>query len=245
MNRTFESPSKTLLRTNPTNPNVAALARAAENEPVPDKWLTLGDATTLWRGTRHIDLAVDGYSAVLRLQPSDAVAYFHLGVAHCMRYESPHREAGDFRRAAESWQRALHLNPTHYIYRHRIEQYGPRLIKPYPFYDWAAQARREISVLADPSRAEFARPSQTFVTMAALQPPDPDGRITRDTGGLVRTSSVIVLATIRIGNAARIHLSFGLVGRAHWNNEVDPLRPWIKEPQGWSVDRQLLESPFV
>ena len=49
-----------------------------------------------------------------------------------------------FQRAIDAWGQALAIDPNHYIWRRRIQQYGPRLIKPYPFYDWVEQAAREI-----------------------------------------------------------------------------------------------------
>ena len=36
------------------------------------------------------------------------------------------------------------MDPSNYIWRRRLQQYGPRLDKPYPFYDWIETARREL-----------------------------------------------------------------------------------------------------
>jgi tetratricopeptide (TPR) repeat protein len=88
--------------------------------------------------------AIDAYTHALALDPSDKNSLFRLGVAYRMRHESTWRRNGDFQSAVESWGRALALDPNQYIWRRRIEQYGPRLTKPYAFYDWVEQAKAEI-----------------------------------------------------------------------------------------------------
>ena len=62
-------------------------------------------------------------------------------------------QAGDFQAAVDHWGAALRLNPNQYIYRRRIQQYGPRLTKPYPFYDWIKQARSDIAARGGTSLA--------------------------------------------------------------------------------------------
>jgi len=52
-----------------------------------------------------------------------------------MRYDSLRRREGDLQKALTSRQDAQDSNPNHYIWRRRIQQYGPRLDKPYPFYE--------------------------------------------------------------------------------------------------------------
>ena len=46
--------------------------------------------------------------------------------------------------AVDFWSMALQEDPNQYIYRRRIQQYGARLGKPYPFYDWVESAQAEI-----------------------------------------------------------------------------------------------------
>lgn len=55
---------------------------------------------------------------------------FRLGVAYRARYDSLLRQPGDFRKAVEHWERALALDANQYIWRRRIQQYGPRFDKP-------------------------------------------------------------------------------------------------------------------
>lgn len=60
--------------------------------------------------------------------------------------------------------KALDLVP--YIFRRRIQQYGPRLDKPYPFYDWVSEARAAVLARGEtpveprvePGGAELAAP---------------------------------------------------------------------------------------
>jgi hypothetical protein len=52
------------------------------------------------------------------------------------RYDSLLRQPGDFRKAVEHWERALALDSNQYTWRRRIQQYGPRLDKLHPYYDW-------------------------------------------------------------------------------------------------------------
>ena len=93
----------------------------------------------------RIDEAIEAYGQALDLDPGDGWTHFRLGVALRKRYDSPHRQPGDFQAAVDAWKGALDIDPNQYIWRRRIQQYGPRLDKPYPFYDWVPQAREEIA----------------------------------------------------------------------------------------------------
>ena len=127
--------------------------------------------------------------------------HFRLGVAFRKRYDSDYREASDFQRAVQHWKIALDLDPNQYIWRRRIQQYGPRLDKPYPFYDWVPQARAAIStrgetpleLAVEPRGAEFAKPLEHFETgVDPVEEPDPGGRIQRDEGQFVHAEATVV-----------------------------------------------------
>ena len=83
-------------------------------------------------------------------------------LSRALRVTAP--AAGRFRKAVEHWERALALDSNQYIWRRRIQQYGPRLDKPYPFYDWIPEARADIeargqspvTLAVEPAGAEFA-----------------------------------------------------------------------------------------
>jgi hypothetical protein len=117
---------------------------------------------------------------------------FRLGVAHRIRHESARRKPGDFQAAVDAWGPALALDPSQYIWRRRIEQYGPRLAKPYAFYDWIEQARAEIArrgeapipLTVEPYCSELAGPvREALAEAAAPVEPDPTGLIGRDKHG--------------------------------------------------------------
>jgi len=82
----------------------------------------------LWGGRAAITKAVEGFERAAR-GPADGATEFPLGVAYRARYDSPLRQPGDFRQAVEHWERALALDLNQYIWRRRIQQYGPRLDK--------------------------------------------------------------------------------------------------------------------
>ena len=68
----------------------------------------------------------NAYTQVLRVKPDDGDALFRLGVCHRMRYESERGLPTDFQRAVDLWSQAVSIDPNQYIWRRRIQQYGPR-----------------------------------------------------------------------------------------------------------------------
>jgi hypothetical protein len=241
-------------------PDPTAMRRAAEarRDRDADAWRAAGDALALWGGLARVDGAVDAYTHAVRLAPSDKDAWFRLGVAYRMRHESAGRRPGDFQAAVDAWSRALELDPNRYIWRRRIEQYGPRLAKPYPFYDWVERARSEITgrgeepvpLGEEPSGSELAGPARDVgvgvaVEVAAAVEPDPDGRIHRDSQRLIEAEVVVIPRRVRPGGAARVHLSFrpNAAHTGHWNNESTPLRVWVAGADGWTIAPRRLEAP--
>ncbi|MGJ8655173.1 MAG: hypothetical protein ACSHX6_01880 [Akkermansiaceae bacterium] len=165
--------------------------------------------------------------------PKNAPAHFSLGVAYRMRFDSDKRQPSDFSQAILHWQTALDLNPNQYIWRRRIQQYGPRLDKPYSFYDWVTTARQELiargetptPLIAEPSGAEFATPSRASKNTATpdkinLKHPDPENKITQDTEGLVTSSTVTVLSTNKKKSAIRVHLKLQPAPNTTWTNDA-------------------------
>lgn len=227
-------------------PASADVSRPADEAPL-EAWKEYGRQLFLWRPESAMDDAIRAFERVLARTPQDGPAHFRLGVAYRARYDSAGRQAADFQNAVGHWERALAIDPNQYIWRRRIQQYGPRLDKPYPFYDWVPQARREIAargeepvpLAVEPGGAEFARPVKKFEEAADDGPePDPQGRIFRDHGELILAETVAVPFRIAPGSATRIHVIFrpNLDRKAHWNNEVDDLVLWVNPPVGWAVD---------
>ncbi len=212
------------------------------------------DALFLWGGQPELDLAIASYQRALEIDPRHGPTHFRLGVAYRQRYDSDTRRPDDFQRAVEHWGIALDINPNQYIWRRRIQQYGPRLDKPYPFYDWVETARQEIiargetpvALPVEPRGAEIASPSKHFAGDSTdVSSPDPDGRIRRDEKGFIQAELTLVPSKLAAGASGRVHAVFrpnaGI--KAHWNNEVDDLMFWIEPPPGWQVDHRRLSFP--
>ena len=209
--------------------------------------LVAGTQKFLWGGEIGLSEAVTDFERLVRDEPQDAVAHFRLGVSYRARYDSPSRESSDFAQAVRHWGAALGLNPNQYIWRRRIQQYGPRLDKPYSFYDWVRQARSELAdrglppapLVVEPGGAEFAYPVAEFEQEKATEKnPDPEGRIYRDVDRLITLEAVAVPDRIKAGESVRIHLTLrpDSKRRVHWNNEVDDLLVWVEAGEGWLLD---------
>lgn len=227
-------------------PNLEQMRRKAQSE-APEDMRRVADALVLWGGSDGLDEAIQLYQDILERKPEDALTHFRLGVAFRKRYDSSQEQAGDFANAVQHWKTALDIDPNQYIWRRRIQQYGPRLDKPYPFYDWIHQAREEIKnrgdepvfLAVEPGGAEFAAPAEQFSVGEDAEEPDPNGRIYRD-DGLIKIETVVVPHTDR-DSSAMGHVIFkpNDSRKAHWNNEVEDLRVWVEPPQGWFVERKL------
>jgi hypothetical protein len=197
--------------------------------------------------------AVTHYEQAAAARPGDPWTHFRLGVVLRARHDSLGRRPDDFQRASARWTRALELAPNNYIFRRRIQQYGPLLDKPYPFYDWIAQARSAIrerggtpvELATEPHGSELAGRNHEPGRRAGGQPPDPEGRILRDRGELVRVTPAAVPARIPAGGAARIHIDLRPKGEAHWNNAAGESVIWLRASSGCALDRRRvsLEGP--
>jgi hypothetical protein len=236
----------------PVAPDLAGLAAGARGGTF-DRLRAYADALVMWAGAERLNEAIVSYERAAAIRQADGFTRFRLGVAYRKRYDSAERQPTDFQRAVEAWSRALEIDPNQYIFRRRIQQFGPRLSKPYPFYDWVPVARREIAargeravpLAIEPGDGEYAAPLKTFETAAATMAPDPEGRILRDAGEFIEVETVVVPSVLPPGGSARVHVTFRprLAVKAHWNNEVDGLAFWIGVPDGWAVDRQSQVLP--
>jgi hypothetical protein len=233
------------------SPNLEALTRAAARG-TSEAWRELAAALTQFGGHERLPEAVDAWERARKLEPEHGYTEFRLGVARRMLYDSPAGQPDDFARAVQAWGRAMKIDPNQYIWRRRVQQYGPRLNKPYPFYDWVGQARGEIeqrgekphALRVEPSGAELTRPARSFdASTDAQQPPDPEGRIHRDEGKLIAVHAMTAPSVIRPGESTRVHLEFRTNTKieAHWNNEAKGMVVWVEPPKGWSVDRRRID----
>ena len=232
----------------PESPNINKLRKATENGAA-DSWRAFGQALVNWGGVDHIDEAIDAFTQAVQIDPRHGLTEFQLGVAYRQRFDSAHRQPGDFQKAVDHWGEALAIDPNQYIWRRRIQQYGPRLMKPYPFYDWVPKARDEIivrgqtpsSLIVEPGGAEFAHRAKSFIADDTVRnEPESASRIHRDKEGFILTEATVVPGAVNPGTAVRVHLSFSPNEKikAHWNNEAEPMQLWVNVPMGWEIDRQ-------
>ena len=213
-----------------------------------------GDFEFLWGGNGRVDRAILAYRQALSGGEENAATMFRLGVAYRQRYDSDRRQADDFTRAIVHWSRALELNPNQYIWRRRIQQYGPRLAKPYSFYDWIHEARKDVEdrgelpvrLKVEPGGAEFASPSQSFAAAQSEANPDPDEKIHQDSDRLIRIESTAVPGCVRPGEAVRVHVLLrpDKTRNAHWNNEAEDLILWAEAPEDWQIDNAFHRYPL-
>ena len=248
INRTFERPA-VLPPAKDLAPDLDALKKATRRDTV-SAWSTFADALVEWGGRKRIDESIQAYQRALQLKPGSGPLHFRRGVAYRKRYDTTFRQPGDFQRAVEEWNTALEIDPNQYIWRRRIQQYGPRLDKPYSFYDWITSARKEITargeipvrLAVEPSGAEFADSDKFFVaTPTNVKEPDPRGRIFRDTGQFIKVETVVVPNTRAQEVSQRVHVVFrpNRANKTHWNNEAGNFVFWVKAAEGWNVSSQL------
>ena len=188
---------------------------------------------------------------------------FKLGVAHRKVYDlGP--EAGDPRhleRAIYYWRRALERNPGNYIWRRRLQQYGPRLDKPYPFYDWVATARADLRkrgvdphpLRAEPSGAEIAKPAKS-ATAHTFVDPDPERHLPEDLTKVVQCRVLVVPHTKKPAHAMRVQLTLtpSSLHMAKWNDvpeaptiQMIPQAGWQASPPEIILHPDAKESPEV
>lgn len=184
------------------------------------------------------------------------VDQFRAGVALRMRFDGPQVRGTDLQGCIDAWFAALMGLPNQYIWRRRIQQWGPALDKPYAFYDWVADARAEVQergerpvTLRVPlSRAERALRSRSVpVPAGGAVEPDPDGRVTQDPGRLVRLEVAVALNTAAAGpririprGALRLHVVLRPRPGTSWPTDAAPPVLWLDPGEGW-----LLSSPRV
>jgi len=177
-------------------------------------------------------------------------------VARRLRYDSGARRPQDFQAAVDHWAHALSIDPNQYIWRRRIQQYGPRMDKPYPFYSWIDEARRDllargeepVPLLAELTPSERAEPLRGFAGAGdAGTEPDPEGKVHAD-DGLVSVETAVAFDTSRKEPVASVHVTFrpNPERRAHWNNEVAPMVVWFgtgETPSSWQLGTRWVEEP--
>lgn len=237
-----------------TGPNLTALRRHAEQSGSSDAWRELADALVFWSESFDINDAIEAYTQAIKINPQDGNAHFRLGVCYRIRYESEYQLPTDFQSAVDHWTKARQIEPNQYIWRRRIEQYGPRATKPYPFYDWIQTAAFDIRTRGEEPVELRVLPTSSEVTdpdrgpdneQLDTKPPDPQGRILRDQQLLVLTEVTVIPPSVKPGGTVRVHITHrpDEKQKAYWNNEAEPLTLWVDPPPGWKAQPQLLTAP--
>jgi len=162
----------------------------------------------------------------------------------------------DFEDAIHAWTRAIELAPRNYIYRRRLQQYGPRLEKPYAFYDWIATARKELlaagekpaALVLEPEGSEIAgrlRAKLADASSGSFKAPDPGGKLPRDEAGLVRVKAIAAPTSIYAGMPLRayVHLDPSGAKKAHFDPEAGGVTLWLELEDGLRAEKQRIEIP--
>ncbi len=252
LNRTFEKPAN-LPAVKDIAPDLGSLNQATR-QGTAEAWEAYANALAEWAGPERLGEAIEVYGHALRLEPEAGPHHFRLGVAYRKRYDSDLRQPEDFQKAIEQWSAALEIDPNQYIWRRRIQQYGPRLDKPYPFYDWVTTAQQEIAargetpepLSVEPAGAEIAHPEQVFAAATeTVKEPDPQGRILRDNGQFIKVETAVVPGTQADDVSYRIHVVFrpNPATKAHWNNEAGNMAFWVSPSAGWKVNQRFMTVP--
>jgi tetratricopeptide (TPR) repeat protein len=241
-----EVPAPILEKANVTPQHRKSELQASESV---EAFINLGDAILLCNRNPDFAEVINHYQSAAKIDPKRADILFRLGVTYRMRYDSENRQQHDFANASEYWTQALALDPNHYIWRRRIEQYGPRMNKPYPFYSWIEQARQEITkrgekpteLAVEPKGAELASPAREFEISPEHTNPDPDAKIFLDTEKLIEPSIAVVPANAAAGSTVRVHVSLRPNDTAKWNNEAGKTQLWINASDQYKLSDQLIE----
>jgi len=131
------------------------------------------------------------------------------------------------------------VNGAQYIWRRRIQQYGPQSDKPYPFYDWVAEAEKAVRDRGeDPvelkvrlTASELASPRGKLEVSLLDEEPDAKGEITLDVDDF-EILPVVLPATDGKKGVYRVHLVMRPKGRFSWNNEGGAMEVWLGEGKG-------------
>lgn len=212
-----------------------------------EKFLSTGYPRTMVDARDYsFDGSLEAREKAVQVDPTSPLAHFQLGVALRERFDSDERQDSDFLKAISCWQKGLTLQPDQYIWRRRIQQYGPRLDKPYSFYDWINEARKDLkergeepkSLSAEPRGSEFAYPGgEKDGEAAEVKHPDPEEKVPVDDGKMVGSSVVLVPSTKNQNQAIRVHLRFrpSKSQAVHWTNDAGNVSFHFKSKEGFTI----------
>lgn len=219
-------------------------------------WSGRTDAQSL--SPRDFATCVEALARACSAEHAVPSAAFRLGVALRLRHDSPAAPDQDFQASIDRWGDALRADPTQYIWRRRIQQWGPRLDKPYPFYGWIEQATREVSergetplvVRVPLTSSEIAGREAIGGAGTERKHPDPERKVPRDQAGLVTIEVAVAPHTEDRGDpaarrSAQIHLALrpSPARDVHWSNDAGACEVWIDDPKNWELVRADFSLP--
>jgi hypothetical protein len=230
-----------------------ATADSSDRVPETDPQLLSPREKFLWQDAAGRHQAIADYEALIADTHADSQrAHFEVGVCYRDRFEVQ-GDPGDFQQAIDHWTRALQIDPNQYIYRRRIQQYGARLGKPYPFYDWVRQAQQEIRERGEQpvplrvaiSGAEIARPLRTFEAVDTSIDWESVSRIVADERDYVGIRVVAVPSLVKPGEATRVHVLVSPGDACKWNNESQPTTLVLRPVEGAELSQNVFEHEPV
>ena len=145
----------------------------------------------------------------------------------------------DFQIAVDLWSQALDERPGQYIWRRRIQQYGPRLDKPYPFYNWVTEARNDLQAAGktphplqvEPSGSEVALPGKKGKTEQKAR------RFSDSNNKLSNESKLLEITVTTIPHTddpkkGRLHLLLTPTDKGHWSSDAQEVELWYRPTKG-------------
>ncbi|MGJ8726491.1 MAG: TlpA family protein disulfide reductase [Roseibacillus sp.] len=145
----------------------------------------------------------------------------------------------NFQTAVHLWSDALAHRPGQYIWRRRIQQYGPRLDKPYPFYNWVIEARKDLQAAGktphplqvEPSGSEVAAPRKKG-EQGKESPnfPDPNNKLPHENALLEITTTTIPHTDAP--EKGRLHLLLTPTENGHWSSDAQKVELWFRPEEG-------------
>jgi hypothetical protein len=162
---------------------------------------------------------------------------FYAGVLFRCLFDH-HKEPGAFQDAVDCWSSALRKLPTQYIWRRRIQQYGPRLDKPYPFYNWIETAQRELAERGETPIELTIEPTTSEVAQPLAKEENPSPREFTDLANklpnehkLLKITATLIPHTDRM-NRKRLHLQLTPQKGSHWTSDAQEVELWLRPGQG-------------
>ncbi len=173
-----------------------------------------------------------------RLKDEGGRLHFRKGVVWRMKFDAGGNPK-DFERAVSEWRKAREVNGGQYIWRRRIQQYGPQSDKPYPFYDWVAKAEKEVKARGEVpvklkvrlTASELASPRGKQGVILIEKEPDSKNELTVDANDF-EILPVILPSTDGKKGVYRVHLMMRPKGKFSWNNEGGVMDVWLGDVKG-------------